>query len=84
MVRAANGDKKPNPLDLLAEDVISIANARKQFPGDPSPATVWRWAQRGVRSVDGGRVKLEIVRSGGKTYTSLQAITRFIAAQQVN
>ena len=66
-------------IDTEAETVISFADARSAFPGIDrrlSLATLHRWRLNGVRGV-----KLETVLIGGLRYTSREAITRFIAAQ---
>jgi hypothetical protein len=36
---------------------------------------LWRWAARGIRGV-----RLEVVRVGGTTWTSVEALGRFFAA----
>jgi hypothetical protein len=42
-----------------------------------SPATLWRWSAVGCLARDGKRVKLETIRIGGSTCTSLEALERF-------
>ena len=39
--------------------------------------TALRWAQAGCRTVDGERVKLETIRIGASTCTSVEALQRF-------
>ncbi len=64
------------PLRLLTEKRISLGQAARTI--DVHPATIWRWATRGVNGV-----KLETIRlGGGKLWSSEQALTRFIAATQ--
>lgn len=69
--------KDASPLDLLAEDCISLADVTSELPSDPNKSTAWRWAKRGLKGV-----KLEVVQIGGKAFTSRQALTRFIARTQ--
>jgi hypothetical protein len=57
------------------ENVVPLARAPGLVPGRPHISTFWRWAGRGVRGH-----RLEILRIGGKVYTSQEAIDRFLAA----
>lgn len=41
-----------------------------------------RWILNGVRTPDGGRVRLEAIRLAGRWVTTPQALERFLAAQQ--
>ncbi len=59
-------------IDLSTEDVMPLKEAAPITPGRPHVATLFRWASRGV-----GGVKLEVVRVGGKTCTSREALQRF-------
>lgn len=59
--------------DILTEKPIPIGDAPKHIPGRPHAATIWRWHQRGVRGV-----KLETYVCGGKRFTTIEAIRRFI------
>jgi len=61
-------------IDLGTETVLSLNQAAKAAPGRPHLATIWRWAQRGVKGV-----KLETIVVGGRRFTSSEAIERFIA-----
>ncbi len=65
---------------ILTEDVITLADARKELAAitgkRPDKATMSRWVHRGV-----GGVRLEAVRLGVQLLTSRQAITRFIEAR---
>jgi len=61
-------------IDLEHEFLLSLTEAAKTLPGRPSVVTQWRWYSRGI-----GGVKLETVVIGGRRYTSLEAIARFIA-----
>jgi len=61
---------------VVVQDVVPINRAAALFPGNqPHLATIWRWAQRGVRGI-----KLETVAIGGRRYVSPEAVERFIAA----
>lgn len=62
-------------LDIRNEHLMSLRNAAISLPGRPHVSTLHRWRQRGVRGV-----KLETCLVGGKRFTSLEAIERFIAA----
>ena len=46
----------------------------------PSPATAWRWVNRGVKTTD-GRVKLRALRIGGGIYATAEDVQAFIDAQ---
>ena len=67
----------PSPLDLLAEDTISIGEVVNELPGNHSKTTVWRWTTRGLNGV-----RLESVKIGGRTFTSKQALHRFLLRTQ--
>lgn len=60
------------------ETLLTLQQARSEFPGgrDKGIATVFRWADKGVRGV-----RLETLRVGRTRYTSREAIDRFIQAQ---
>ena len=67
-------------IDPLSEECLTLSQAAKRLPhlrGDRpvAPSTVWRWAQSGVRGV-----KLETVRIGNTMCTSVEALSRFLAA----
>jgi hypothetical protein len=50
-------------------------------------STAWRWAKAGCKAVDGTMVKLESIRIGSATYTSVEALQRFadrLSAQPEN
>jgi Protein of unknown function (DUF1580) len=80
----------PAPLEppsLLSETLVSFGQAAALFPpfrlGRPvSPSCVWRWHRHGVRLPDGRVVRLEAVRVAGRFLTTIEAVHRFIAAQQ--
>ena len=66
-----------NP-QLLEENLIPMSTAGKHFPAGVQRSTVERWVRKGVSGV-----MLETVRIGGKRFTSIEAITRFLYAQQL-
>ena len=65
-------------IDLKTEAILSLKDSCDCFPGRGRLhiSTVQRWRQVGVRGV-----RLETVRVGGKTFTTREAISRFISAQ---
>lgn len=61
-------------IDALSENLVRVpTEATRLFPGRPHASTIWRWYKRGVKGI-----RLEIVRIGGRPYTSREAIQRFI------
>jgi hypothetical protein len=67
-------------IDPLSEEILSLSRAARRLPRvrndrPVSPATLWRWASSGLRGV-----KLETVKLGGATCTSIPALQRFFAA----
>lgn len=63
-------------IDLKRETVIPLTEALRQYvPTRPYPSTGWKWVSTGVRGV-----KLEVVKIGGKTCTSREAVERFLSA----
>jgi hypothetical protein len=73
-VRSENGTSE-GAADLLQEDIITFAEARKMIPTDPPPSvsTISRWCTSGT-----GDVKLESTYIGGRRKTSRQAVERFL------
>ena len=68
-------------IDLATEDLIPTLDIPLRLPPRTSgrrihPSTVYRWIQRGVRGV-----RLEVIRIGGTTYTSVEALQRFADRQ---
>jgi len=70
--------------EFTDEDPIPIRKAPEHFPKQPNGkkiniATVYRWVRPGA-TVKGGteRIKLEVWKVGGRSYTTVQAIKRFI------
>jgi hypothetical protein len=70
--------------DILGETLISLADIGTRIPGRGgkrlNPTTPWRWATKGVKAPDGRRIHLETIRAGGRTFTSVEAVGRFVAA----
>lgn len=58
---------------LTDERMRPLAKAAREVPGQPHIATIVRWATRGVKGV-----KLETIMVGGRRFTSVEAIARFI------
>jgi hypothetical protein len=74
--------------NLMEEKLIPLSQAAKLFPAydpDKAPviATMINWAQRGVKLSHGQLVKLELLRIGGRWFTSAPAVKRFIENQNV-
>jgi len=59
-------------IDPQTETIISLTEAAKMAPARPNITTVWRWRNRGVRGV-----RLETFLSGGRRFTSVEALRRF-------
>jgi hypothetical protein len=62
-------------IDTTDKDVLPLRRAGIGLPGAPGPATVRSWAERGVRGVI-----LASYRIGGRRYTTLAALRRFLDA----
>ncbi len=72
-------------MGIVSESLLSFHDAARMLPPNRvgksvNFSTVWRWALKGVRTIDGHRVKLEAARVGGRWLTSKQALERFAAA----
>jgi len=66
-------------IDIQTERVLSLTEAsrqpalpRRRNGKQPHVATLYRWAQRGVKGV-----RLETIRVGGTLCTSMEALQRF-------
>ena len=64
-------------IDISSEAVVTLTEATKHLPARrkgkrPNVATLYRWAQVGVRGV-----RLETLQVGGTKCTSLEALQRF-------
>ncbi|MCH8839830.1 MAG: DUF1580 domain-containing protein [Planctomycetes bacterium] len=67
-----------------------VAASERLFPGPvavekvtgerPHYSTFFRWTQRGIRTSDGRRIRLEFVKAGSKRLTSVEAVRRFFRA----
>jgi hypothetical protein len=69
-------------IDVFRETVLPFAEAAKRLPklrgGRPvAPSTIYRWAQGGLKGASGAIVRLETVKIGATTCTSLEALQRF-------
>jgi hypothetical protein len=60
-------------IDPSAETLVSFSEAPNHIPGRPHISTIHRWRLRGVRGK-----RLETLLRGGRRYTSLEAIQRFL------
>ncbi len=65
-------------IDIHTENVAPLSRAARWVPPvrdrHVHPATLWRWAHRGLRGI-----RLEVVKVGGSTCTSKEALARFFA-----
>jgi hypothetical protein len=61
-------------IDIARETPIRFAEAPKHIPGRPAIQTLHRWRLHGVR----GR-QLETFLSGGRRFTTVEAIHRFLS-----
>jgi hypothetical protein len=61
-------------IETTTEQMRLLTKAAADVPGRPHISTLMRWALRGVKGV-----RLETVVIGGRRFTSLEAIQRFIA-----
>jgi len=62
-------------IDPATETLIPWQQVAKHVPGQPHLSTLWRWRLKGIK---GNR--LETLSIGGKRFSSLQAVVRFIDA----
>lgn len=62
-------------IDLSSETLLSLRDAAKSLPGRPHISTIFRWRRVGVRGV-----RLETCRIGGRRFTSVEALNRFLIA----
>lgn len=60
-------------IDTEREQLRLLTKASADVPGNPHVSTLIRWWQRGVRGV-----RLETILVGGRRYTSIEAVQRFI------
>lgn len=64
-------------IDISSEQVITFTEARRRLPKrrlrkQPDISTLYRWCQTGLRGV-----RLESIKIGGQTCTSVEALQRF-------
>jgi Protein of unknown function (DUF1580) len=65
-------------IDIANEHLCRLVDAPMEIPSKPHISTVVRWTRQGVKGV-----RLETVVIGGRRFTSLEAIQRFIQARNV-
>lgn len=70
---------------ILSENLLTLHDAAQLLPSNRvgkrvNFSTIWRWALKGIRAIDGRLVKLEAARVGGRWLTSKEAIERFSEA----
>ena len=58
-------------IQLIDETLVPVGQAAKHVPGRPHIASIYRWMQRPTNP-------LETILVGGRRFTSVQAIHRFI------
>ncbi len=68
-------------IEIANEQLVPIRDVPKRLPPRSNGrrihiSAVYRWAQRGVRGM-----KLDTVKIGGTTYTSIEALQRFAGRQ---
>lgn len=71
-------------IDIEHEELIPLRDVPKLLPRRPNGkrlhiSAVYRWKERGVNGM-----KLETVKVGGTTYTSLEALKRFAVQCEMN
>lgn len=70
-------------IDLQHEQLVRLQRVPKLLPANERTkhpihiSAIYRWAQRGRRAVHGQCIKLETIKLGGSTLTSLEALQRF-------
>ena len=60
-------------IDVQTETIIPLNESPRHLPGNPHVGTIYRWTLKGVRGV-----KLETILRGGRRFTSIESLTRFI------
>jgi hypothetical protein len=63
-------------VNLDFDDLITMAQASRLLPTQPSPCTLWRWRTKGINGV-----KLRCIKSGAHWLTSRRALCEFLVAQ---
>jgi hypothetical protein len=69
-------------IDVFSEQVVSLAEAARKLPKlrngkSPHVSTLYRWVLRGKRCPNGTVARLETIKIGWSTCTSLEALQRF-------
>lgn len=69
-------------IDVFTEEVLTFPQATKRLPHLRSGkklhiSTIWRWTVAGKKCPDGSVTRLETIKIGGSTCTSLEALQRF-------
>ncbi|MBC7772688.1 MAG: DUF1580 domain-containing protein [Pyrinomonadaceae bacterium] len=62
------------------DEHISLAAAAQLSPGRPHVSCVWRWCRKGIQTRDGGRIRLQHIRAGGKMFTRKDWMEAFWSA----
>ena len=65
-------------INILAEDLISLADLASTLPCPPSAVTMWRWHAKGVNGA-----RLDTVRVGRRRFTTRSAFARFVHQQSL-
>lgn len=63
------------PIDPIRDSLLPLSTLVRHLPNAPSPATLWRWHKRGILGI-----RLEIIRIGGRVYSTDAALADFIRA----
>ena len=66
-------DEDPMPLALLARHCPPSTRTGRH----PHPSVLWRWVHAGLKTPSGQRVRLEAVKAGSATCSSVAALNRF-------
>lgn len=61
-------------INIASEHLCHLNKAPLSIPGQPHVSTVVRWSRRGLKGIT-----LETILVGGRRFTSVEAIGRFIA-----
>lgn len=69
--------KLKDGIDLERDELLTLSEACRLLPRQPSPATLWRWRTRGLK-VNGKCVKLECIRVGARWCTTREALADFL------
>jgi hypothetical protein len=69
-------------IDVCTEQVVTLSEATKELPKVRNGnhlhfSTLSRWIQKGRIAQDGTNIRLESIKIGGTTCTSLEALQRF-------